>query len=132
MKVVTRILVDKFDLIELKYDFMGFYFKNTKELSFHHLIFPSRYCKDFGLGDGLFLWNGAILVRKTAHDYLHIIEKFDIERFYAITRELVKENVQGYLDYKNLKEISDILSGFEKEYSGNGIIKESFTRRLIK
>ena len=51
---------------------------------------------------------------------------------------MIAENKQGYLDMKNIQYIDDVLSYFEREYSGartkNGrpLIKEEYTRRLVK
>ena len=68
-----------------KYDFMGYTFNKTIELSFHHLIIPKKNSKKEGIGDGYVWWNGAILKRDTAHDYLHRIEQIDRETFLWIT-----------------------------------------------
>lgn len=138
MREITKLMIKKYDLKKLGYDFLGYPFKKTSELSFHHLIVAHRYCKEKGLGEGYLWWNGAILRQSTSHEYLHIIESKDLDRFNAITSELIDENVKGYLDQDNLLAINDILNGFEREYSGTRtkkgypLIKEEYTRRLVR
>jgi len=139
MRDITKLMIIKYKLLELKYDFMGYEFNKEKELSFHHLIVPHRLCKVQNIeDDGYVNWNGAILKQRTSHNYLHIIERYDRDMFDAITRQMVDENIKGYLDTNNIKYIDDILQCFEKEYSGartkNGkpLIKEEYTRRLVR
>ena len=135
MRELTKIMIEKYALTKLKYDFMGYDFDYLNQLSFHHLILSKQICRSYGYGDGYYIWNGAILRKDTSHDYLHTIAKYDMERFVAITSELIDENVKGYLDSKNINYIDDILNSFEREYSGvrtnKGvlIVKEKYTRR---
>lgn len=116
MKEITKLMIKKYALKKLKYDFMGYEFQHPNQLSFHHLIVPHRLCKEQGLGEGYLLWNGAILRQSTSHDYLHIIEQYDKDMFDAITSEMIDENIKGYIDPENLKAIDDILNCFEREY----------------
>lgn len=139
MRDITKLMIAKYKLLELKYDFMGYEFDKEKELSFHHLVVPKRICKIQRMtDDGYLEWNGAILKMKTAHNYLHIIERYDRDMFEAITEEMIDENNKGYLDMKNICYIDDVLRCFEREYSGkrtkhgDPIIKEEYTRRLIR
>lgn len=139
MRDITKLMILKYNLLELKYDFMGYEFKNNSELSFHHLIIPRRRCSIEKIPFcGYVMWNGAILRQNTAHDYLHTVERYNPEMFYAITSEMVDENLKGYLDLENIKAIDDILSQFEKEYCGartkhgNPLIKEEYTRRILR
>ncbi len=138
MREITKEMIKYYNLKTLKMDFMGYGFNKSQDLSFHHLIIPHRYCKKLGYGEGYLWWNGAILRQNTSHDYLHIIEYKDLDRFNAITSEMIDENIKGYLDQKNLLAIDDILNGFEREYSGTStkkgkpLIKEEFTRRLVR
>lgn len=138
MREITKEMIIAYKLKKLGYDFMAYEFNNSQQLSFHHLVVAHRYCKQLGYGEGYFWWNGAILVQKTSHNYLHIIENYDYDRFLAITSELIDENIKGYLDQENLLAIDDILNGFEREYSGTRtkkgkpLIKEEYTRRLIR
>lgn len=139
MRDVTKLMIYKYNLLELKYDFMGYEFDKQKELSFHHLIVPHRICKARNMEDeGYIEQNGAILKQRTAHNYLHIIERYDKDMFDGITALMVGENLQGYLDMQSIKRIDDILQCFEREYSGartktgNPLIKEEYTRRLVR
>ena len=138
MREITKIMIEKYRLKKLKYDMMGYMFKRTQDLSFHHTIISHKDCKELGLGEGYWEWNGSILVQKSSHDYLHTIQNYDHDRFLAITSELIDENIKEYVDIENLKAINDILTGFEREYcgkrtkKGNLLIKEEYTRRLIK
>lgn len=138
MKEVTKLMIKKYSLMKLKYDFMGYEFLRSNQLSFHHLIVPRRLCKQEGLGEGYLEWNGAILRQDTSHDYLHVIEQYDPDIFAAVTSEMIDINIKGYIDIVNLREIDDMLRYFEREHcstrtkKGNLIIKPEYTRRLLK
>jgi len=138
MREITKLMVKKYALMKLKYDFMGYDFKKPEQLSFHHLVVAHRFCKKQGLGDGFYEWNGAILVQKTSHDYLHSIEQYDYDMFSDITSHMIDENAKGYLDIEDIMAIDDILTCFEREYcgirtkKGYPLIKEEYTRRLLK
>lgn len=139
MRDITKLMILKYNLLELKYDFMGYEFDKEKDLSFHHLIVPHRLCGVQHIeNDGYVEWNGAVLKQSTSHNYLHVIERYDREMFEAITRQMVDENLKGYLDLENIKRIDDILKCFEREYCGarakNGkpLIKEEYVRRRIR
>lgn len=112
MKEITKIMYYKYALNKLKFDFMGFAFNKPDELSYHHLIIPRRY------NGPTTIENGAILKQATAHNYLHTIERYDLDMFSAITSEMIDENIKGYLDMENIKAIDDILNNFEREYLG--------------
>lgn len=132
MKEVTKLMIKKYALMKLKYDFMGYEFQRSNQLSYHHLIIPRR------LNGAMTFENGAILRQDTSHDYLHIVERYDPDMFAAITSEMIDENIKGYLDMQNLEAIDDILRQFEREYSGHRtkkgkpLIKEEYTMRLLK
>lgn len=138
MKEITREMIQEFRLKQLGYDFAGYTFNKTGELSFHHLIVPHRDCKYYGLGEGYQFWNGAILVQSTAHDYLHAIERIDYDMFSAITSEMIDENAMRQIRIDNLKRIRDILLAFEREHcsdrtkSGAYVIKPIYVRDRIK
>jgi len=129
MKQITIDMIRDYRINELKYDFMGYVFRDLRELSFHHLIVPRRDCPNKRLGDGYYKWNGAILVRDTAHDYLHLIEHYDEELFNLLTAEMIDQNVQNRLNIANLKRIRNILLAFEQEY---GDETDTHGKRLIK
>lgn len=114
MKQITQEMIKEYKL--KKIDFMGYDIKQKQDLSFHHLIVARRNCKQFGLGEGYYKWNGAILVQNTSHNYLHLIEKTDPEIFYYLTSEMIDENLKGKLDLQNLRAIRDLLLYFEREH----------------
>lgn len=132
MKQVTIDMLEKYKLLILKYDFMGYNIDRANDISFHHLIIPNRN------GGPVAEWNGALLVRNTAHDYLHRIERIDEEIFALITSEMIDENVKGRLDIQNLRKIRDLLEYFEREHCGDRtkkgkvLIKEEYINRRIK
>ena len=139
MRTITIQMINDFKLKRLGYDFAGYTFDKTNQLSFHHLIVPRRECKARNIpSEGYLYWNGAILRQNTSHDYLHQVEQYDYDRFLAITSELIDENILGELSIESLKRIRDVLESFEREYSGkrtnkgNLIIKESYVRDRIK
>ena len=129
MNSVTKQMIELYNI--RRFDMMGYTFKRTKELSYHHLIIPKR---DNG---PITIENGAILVRDTSHDYLHRIEKVDREVFLLITNQIIEEKQKGRLDVENLKRIKDLLLYFERNYSGarlsNGkqLIKSEYITRRI-
>lgn len=129
MKQVTHEMIEIFRINKLKYDFMGYTFKRTNELSFHHLIIPKRECKAQGFGEGYLFWNGAILKQDTSHDYLHIIERVDRQRFEKITEILIYENQMRKLDKESLIRIRELLLDFEERYKYEAT---KGGRRLIK
>ncbi len=131
----TKNLLTKYALMKLKYDFMGYSFNEVEELSFHHLIVPAKECPALGFGKGYFEWNGALLVKNTAHPYLHLIEHHDLDRFEAIRSEIIDQKIKGHISEENLKAIDDILTSFELEVlngSKKPKIKEEYTKRLYK
>ena len=138
MKKITKEMILYYKLKDIGLDFAGYPFEDLDELCFHHTVISHKMCKELGLGEGYWQWNGSILVQNTIHQYLHTIEHYDYDRFLAIKSELIDENTKGYIDLNNLLNINDILRGFEREYCGtrnrknNLIIKEGYTRRLIR
>ena len=138
MRETTKLMIKKFMLTKLKYDFMGYEFSKKIDLSFHHLIVPHKNCKELGLGEGYFDWNCSILNKNSSHPYLHLIGDYDYDIFSAITNEMINENLQGYIDMSNLRKINDILNVFERDYGdiknkkGYPIIKKEYTKRLLK
>lgn len=135
MKNVTKLMINEFKLKELGYDFMGYTFRSTKELSFHHLRIPKRLCANIE-GKGYTRDNGAILNQSSSHQYLHTIELYDREMFLSITKWMILENEMGKLDKECLIKIREILLAFEAEYrdkrNGDGklILKKDYTKRI--
>lgn len=138
MRPITRDMIHIYNIKKLGYDFMGYTFRRTEELSFHHLIVPKKDCKKQGLGEGYLWWNGAILNQDSSHDYLHFIERTDREIFLLITNLMVEENQNMKLDIDILKKIRDLLLYFEKEHKddrGNKnkvLLQERFITNRIK
>lgn len=124
-------MIKTFRINKLGFDMMGYTFKRKGDLSYHHLLIPR--CE----GGKMTFENGAILVQKTSHDYLHIIQRLDPEIFYAITSELVDENILRHIEYANLKRIRDMLLYFEREHDrdttkkGSYLIKDSYITNRI-
>ena len=52
------------------------------------------------------MWNGAVLVQDTSHEYLHVIERLDRDRFDYITHFMVTMNINKKLDKYSLKQIT--------------------------
>ena len=133
MREITKQMIADYQVKEKGIDFMGYPANGL--LSFHHLIVPHRECRSMGLGDGYYRWNGAILVQKTSHEYLHLIEAKDYDMFSAITSEMIDENQKGYLDMDNLRYILDVLHCFEREHcsdrgkKGNYLSKDEYLYR---
>lgn len=133
MKPITREMVRLYRI--KNFDFMGYDIKIKESLSFHHLIVPHRECKKLHIpNDGYVMWNGAILVQNTSHEYLHIIEHTDYDMFSALTSEMIDMNINGHLDIENLRYIKDILLLFEREHDhdknkrGKLLIKREYTQ----
>lgn len=119
-----------FDLHKLGYDFMGFYFDDKKELSYHHIL-PRHY-----KGKTTYE-NGAILNRQTSHNYIHTIEEIDFQLFIELSQILKDEHQVKKITPEHLKEINMLLTYFEQKYAGqytkrgNLIIKEEYVRRRV-
>ena len=132
MKQIIRDMIVLYKINELGFDFCGYSLQKGDIYTYHHNIIARRN------GGPETISNGAILCGKSSHPYLHVIEAKDIDRFNAITSELIDENIKGYLDQDNLLAIDDILNGFEREYCGTRtkkgypLIKEEYTRRLVR
>lgn len=110
---------------------MGYKFKKPSDLSYHHAF---RFDRDGGKRN---YENGVILVRETAHDYIHLIEAIDKDIFDYITFQFAIQKNEGYIDYECIKRINNVLNYFEKEYghlrsnSGLYIIKEEYKKRIL-
>ena len=129
MKEITANMIQVYNLEALGYDFMGYTFDKTRELSFHHLIIPKKDSRKKGIGDGYVWWNGAILKRDTAHDYLHRIEQIDRETFLWISDMMVLENVNKKIDKETLLRIREYLVNFEAKHAND---VNEYGKRLIK
>lgn len=136
MREVTRLMIRDYNLKKLGYDFMGFRFNRTEQLSFHHLIIPHRLCNGIE-SEGYVKWNGAILVQRTSHEYLHTIEIYDRPTFEYITQQMIEMNQQGKLDLEHLRNIDSALKDFEKSFcdlttrKGKKLIKKEYIENRI-
>ena len=132
MKEITKLMTNKFKIMEIGIDFMGYRVTKEKYLSFHHLVKAKRN------GGKDEMENGAILVRNSSHDYLHIIERIDRKYFSYITSEMIKENKLGYIDMDIIRKIDEILLEFEEKHredsfkKGNLILQDVYLRRLVR
>ncbi len=129
---MSQIICDMRSIYRLRhYDFMGYTFRNINDLSYHHIIKKS---------DGRLktLENGALLVKDTAHPYLHIIEEKEYEMYVFINNILKAINTQQcHPTLEQLKEIRRVLLEFESIHihdlnsAGQPIIKKKYLDRRI-
>lgn len=136
MREVTNLMINEMGLQKLHLDMMGFSVQRRSDFSFHHMLVPKCQCKRQHIPcDGYLKWNGAILNGKTGHPYLHVIGEYDDDLFRYITAELHDENVKGYVDVRNLREIRKMLEDFEDRYrgfrnkNGNRVVKDTYLIR---
>lgn len=129
MRKVTRLMIDEFKIEELGYDFMGYSSQKGDKYTFHHLIIPKRR------GGLTIRENGAILFT-APHQYLHIIELYEVDIYNYITQELVAMNQKGFLDIENLIRIHEALEFFEQKYEnkyttrGKKLIRDKYKNRV--
>lgn len=132
MKPITREMIKMYQLNKLGFDFIGYKFNRSEQLSYHHNVIAKRN------GGFETIRNGAILVRDTSHDYIHVIERIDPEIFYLITSEMLDENLKGKIDIENLQKIRDLLLYFENDHThernkkGKLLIKKEYLTNRIK
>ena len=132
MKPVVNLMINEFKLLEIGINFMGYRITDPRKLSFHHLV---EFKRNGGVYD---MDNGAILIRNSSHDYLHLVERTDKKIFAAITREMIEENKKRMIDMENIKKIDEYLCDFEDKHSddtiGKGrklLIRDEFLRRYL-
>lgn len=132
LKAVTKLLINKYHIDKLGYDFLGYALQKGDIYTFHHLIIPARR------GGKEVEWNGAVLCGKTSHPYLHVVERYDNEMFYLITSEIIDMKNKGFLDFYNLNNINEMLGDFEEKFDGfvtrkgHRIIKPEYKRRILR
>ena len=135
MDSITKEMVKLYRLKKIGLDFMGYRIDKTSNISFHHLLIPARYGGKRTIENGAILMQGQKKNESNSHDYLHLIEKIDPEIFYFITSEMLDQNIKGYLDIENLKQIRSLLEYFEKEHindkgnKGKLLIKQNYLIR---
>lgn len=137
MKYITKLMINDFKLKKLRYDFTGYHFNKTDDLSYHHTIIPKCVAEKSGMGELYTYWNGSILCADTSHPYIHLIAQKDYDMFAAITSELIDENIKGHLDRDNIIRIHDIMQCFEREHcsdrdkKGKLLIKDKYIEDRI-
>lgn len=130
MGSITNKLFNDFELYKLGYDFMGYTFDDKKQISYHH-IQPRHY-----KGKTTYK-NGALLVRETSHNYIHIIEEYEFQLFIELSQELIAEHKDG-ITKDHLLAIRQMLEYFEGRYKdmytkrGVLIVKDEYIRRRIQ
>jgi hypothetical protein len=130
-KEVTKQMIEMWDMTNI--DWMGYEKEVDDVFSYHHLKVAKRN------GGPISIDNGAILCGKTAHPYLHVVERYDRDMFLFITKILIQVNDQNYMPtYDQLLRIDAALNIFENEHCGDTnkkgypLVKESFAKRLVK
>lgn len=124
MKEITNLMIYEYNIDKLGYDFMGYILQKKENYTYHHLIIPRRH------GGEESMFNGAVLT-ETAHNYLHTIERYDLDIYGLITSEIIDEKIKG-INEENLLEIDKLLMEFEKDYihsltkKGNLLIKNEY------
>ena len=126
---MTKIIIRELRIQQLGYDMMGYSLQKGDIYTLHHLIIPKRD------GGKELRWNCAVLCGDTSHQYLHLIELKDNDIFNYITKQMVTENMKGYMDKQNIRNIHNVLDLFEREHcsdrnkKGKRLIKEAYTIR---
>lgn len=129
---MSQLVKEMRDIYRIRhYDFMGYTFRTINDLSYHHII---KRCD----GGPKTIDNGALLVKDTAHPYLHIIEERDYDMYVYISRILKSINTQHYSpSVSQLKAIRAVLLEFEREHcadvtsNGKYLIKQRYIDRRI-
>lgn len=130
MSKLRERLYKEYKLEELGYDFLGYEFKNKKDLSTHHII--PRHS-----GGQTKKNNLCVLNRFTSHNYIHLIEDFDYNTFIQLSKCLQEQVTLGKISIGELNTINDILSTFEYKYRdeetrhGELLIKPQYKKRLL-
>ena len=125
MKNIVHLMINKYNLDKFGLDFMGYKIKDSKNLSYHHLIIRKKN------GGKETIENGAILT-KISHKYLHFIEQTNYQIFKKITEQLILENKCGELKLEYLYEINNFLNDFESQNKVQDIYKKRFLNELDK
>ena len=127
MREETKILVGYYG-IDDGLDWLNFKIDNPRELQFHHIIKKSD-------GGKMTLDNGAILT-PNAHQFLHTIERYDIEIYNAIKKMFKLYVMQKSSPTDEQRELMQIILNvaylrFEnaKTKKGKPILKERFKNR---
>ena len=129
MKLVTKNMIYLWNMNNLCW--MGYKMSSQNPFTYHHITKRTD-------GGRLTIDNGAILT-KNAHEFLNVIENKDLELYIYLNNMLKNINNQREMpNRQQLLAIDSLLRMFENEYSGkrnskgNLLIKEEYTRRIIK
>ena len=123
----TRYLIRQFKLIN--YDFMGYHL-NKSDATFHHIVKREE-------GGDRSIQNGAVLM-PYSHEYLHLIEYIDKEKYEIINNMFKFFHARGNIDEYDYMLIGKLLSDFEEKHgeekraTGKKLIKDEFLRRNFK
>lgn len=127
MNHVKHLMINEYHMTDR--DWMGY--ELVTRFDYHHIIKKED-------GGKITRQNGAIL-EHVGHQYLHIIETKDYERYVFINMILKQINQQGHMPtQEQLIVINYVLDMFEREHcsdrnkKGEILIKEEYTRRLIR
>ena len=123
MKKITSQMIKVYETY--KYDWMNFLIIDN-ELTYHHIVKRED-------GGGLTFSNGALLTPR-AHNYLHLIEKYDIEIYDKINEIFKAINNQKHKPSNNQKKIIDLLLLEFEVKNANKIVrkKEQTNKKKIK
>ena len=130
-EITNEDMIEIFDMNSYMFDVMGYTYTSIKNLSYHHIIIPTRF------NGPQIIDNGAILNKKTSHPYVHLIEAKDPELYALINIQMILQNRKRKLDIVNIRKIRDYLEYFEKEHcvdtckKGKPIIKKKFLTERI-
>lgn len=127
---VTQEMIIKWKM--LNYDWMYYKVSSEHPFTYHHLLIPRTKQREKTVE------NGSILCGESAHSYIHIIEKYDPDRYNDIKLILREINLQGFMTTPSqYKRINEVLTAFERENcsltnnDGKPIIKASYLMRGI-
>ncbi len=126
MNNITNLIIRIYNV--KKIDWMGYKLEKNNPYTYHHL---TKKCDEGKVS----IENGAILT-SNAHEYLNVIEMYDLELYEYINNVLKQINEQGFAPLeRQLLAIDFILKQFEKKYrnktnsKGKQIIKTKYLDR---
>ena len=146
MREVTNLIINKHNMYEKGYDFMGYNLNRPvydeacdKDYqlylpTFHHVFIPHILCLDWPT-EGYEEWNGVVL-SSVSHEYLHRIQRFDPYKYDDITLQMIAQKRKINLDPENIYRIHELLFEFEEQWKGalwldnEPLIKDVYTKRL--
>jgi len=111
MNDIVTLMIKMYETYE--YDWMNYKIDN-EDVTFHHILKEE-------LGGKYTIDNGALLTKR-AHEYLHLIERFDVDIYEKINNVLKDINTQEHApNYKQKKKIDLLLLEFEIKYASEFI-----------